>query len=75
MSIEDDLTEVVRIIRKFDKFDLVDEALDRLLSLRERVHDLLEENRRLRRQLERLRAREESIPYEGVYWFDAGGSA
>lgn len=75
MSIEDDLADVVRIIRKFDRFDLVDEALDRLMSLRERVHELIEENRRLRRKLEALRARQESVPYEGVYWFDAGGTA
>lgn len=74
MSILEDVTEVVRIVRKLDKFELLDEVLDRLLRLREQVEELLEENRRLKERLDRLRAHEESLPYEGVYWFDFGSS-
>lgn len=74
MSILDDVTEVVRIVRKMDKFELLDEVLDRLLRLREQVRDLIEENQRLKERLDRLRAHEESLPYEGIYWFDFGSS-
>lgn len=74
MSILDDVTEVVKMVRKLDRFGLVDDVLDRLLRLREQVQDLLEENRRLRERLEELRSHGESLPYEGVYWFDFGGS-
>lgn len=74
MSILDDVTEVVKMVRKLDRFGLLDEVLDRLLHLREQVQELLEENRRLKERLERLRSQTESLPYEGVYWFDFGGS-
>lgn len=75
MSILDDVTEVVKMVKKLDRFGVVDDVLDRLLRLREQVHDLLEENRRLKERLERLRHETEALPYEGVYWFDFGPSA
>lgn len=71
MSIVDDLTEIVRLVRKVDKLDILDEVLDRLLRLRAKVQDLVEENRRLRKRLRALKEQDVAPPYEGVYWFDS----
>lgn len=70
MSILDDVTRIIEMVRKLDRFNLLDDVLDELLRLREKIGDLLEENRRLRQRLRaRLQPEDESIPYEGIYWF------
>lgn len=70
MSILDDMTRIIEMVRRLDKFDLLDDVLDELLRVREKIADLLEENRRLRRRLRaRLEPEEDPIPYEGIYWF------
>lgn len=72
MSILDDFAKIVEMVRRLDKFDLLDDVLDELLRLREKVRDLVEENRRLKERLRsRLQEEAEALPYEGVYWFES----
>lgn len=70
MNVLDDVTRIIEMVRKLDKFGLLDDLLDELLRLRGKIEELLKENRRLRERLRaRLEPEDDPIPYEGIYWF------
>lgn len=87
MTVLDDVSKLVEMVRRYDRTGLVDDLLDELIRVRDKVQDLFEEvsrlrkkvrsllaeNRRLRERLrERIQEEAESLPYEGIYWFDSG---